>query len=325
MSSPRQIIPVRLASEACKPGPGKNSAILEVESRGPGWSGRPRGGRCRSTSESNVLVTQRRQTSAIAGSEGDPRRRRPLAKSDQDPALGSQEYHTTRTFRSRSPPRTKSPATFRATAPSTAVLAAAMCRAVGIPSRVVDRAGLRRRSNPASASTCGTRSTSTRGGSRSIPTWDQSTVDAAHIKISESSLDGVAPFEAFSPVIRVMGKTGDRPDRVPLSVIPRFEHPLPSLRSAPLNEFTRALLSARLQDRRLPVEGHEPEPAAPSKIIRGGTNMKMHRSVLHASFAVLAVAAWRDFGRCRPGGASSLPKPAPQPKADVPRGPSYRS
>ena len=38
------------------------------------------------------------------------------------------------------------------------------------------------------------------------PTWDQSTVDAVHIKISESSLDGVAPFEAFTPIIRVMGK-----------------------------------------------------------------------------------------------------------------------
>jgi hypothetical protein len=38
------------------------------------------------------------------------------------------------------------------------------------------------------------------------PTWNQSTVDAAHIKISESSLDGVAPFEAFSPILRVMGK-----------------------------------------------------------------------------------------------------------------------
>jgi hypothetical protein len=36
--------------------------------------------------------------------------------------------------------------------------------------------------------------------------WDQSAVDAVHIKLTESSLDGVSPFEAFLPVVRVMGK-----------------------------------------------------------------------------------------------------------------------
>jgi transglutaminase/protease-like cytokinesis protein 3 len=39
------------------------------------------------------------------------------------------------------------------------------------------------------------------------PTWNQSNVDAIHIKISESSLEGVSPFEAFLPVVRLMGKT----------------------------------------------------------------------------------------------------------------------
>jgi hypothetical protein len=36
--------------------------------------------------------------------------------------------------------------------------------------------------------------------------FDQSDVDATHIKLSDSSLDGVAPFEAFLPIVRVMGK-----------------------------------------------------------------------------------------------------------------------
>ena len=36
--------------------------------------------------------------------------------------------------------------------------------------------------------------------------YDQSQVDAAHIKLSDSSLDGVAPFESFLPVTRVIGK-----------------------------------------------------------------------------------------------------------------------
>ena len=38
------------------------------------------------------------------------------------------------------------------------------------------------------------------------PSWDQSTVDAAHIKMSASSLDGVAPFEAFVPILKVVGQ-----------------------------------------------------------------------------------------------------------------------
>ena len=37
-------------------------------------------------------------------------------------------------------------------------------------------------------------------------TYDQTEVDAVHIKLAESSLDGVAPFEAFLPVVRVLGK-----------------------------------------------------------------------------------------------------------------------
>jgi transglutaminase-like putative cysteine protease len=36
--------------------------------------------------------------------------------------------------------------------------------------------------------------------------WDQSLVDATHIKLGDTSLDGVAPFEAFLPIARVQGK-----------------------------------------------------------------------------------------------------------------------
>jgi hypothetical protein len=38
------------------------------------------------------------------------------------------------------------------------------------------------------------------------PSFDQSTVDAVHIKLSDSSLEGVSPFEMFFPVLRVAGK-----------------------------------------------------------------------------------------------------------------------
>jgi hypothetical protein len=37
-------------------------------------------------------------------------------------------------------------------------------------------------------------------------TFDQDEVDAVHIKLSDASLDGVSPFEAFLPIVRVLGK-----------------------------------------------------------------------------------------------------------------------
>jgi transglutaminase-like putative cysteine protease len=85
------------------------------------------------------------------------------------------------------------------------VLTAAMCRAVGVPSRVVvgliyvdelegfgyhmwDEVFVNNRWVAID------------------PSFDQTTVDAVHIKLSDTSLDGVAPFEAFLPVVAVVGR-----------------------------------------------------------------------------------------------------------------------
>lgn len=85
------------------------------------------------------------------------------------------------------------------------VLVAAMCRAEGVPARVVvgliyvehlggfgfhlwNEVYVNRRWVAVDAA------------------WDQSTVDAVHIKLADASLDGVSPFEAFLPVARVFGK-----------------------------------------------------------------------------------------------------------------------
>jgi hypothetical protein len=85
------------------------------------------------------------------------------------------------------------------------VLAAAMCRASGVPAKVAvglvyvnDLGGfgfhlwnevyVNRRWVAIDA------------------TFDQDTVDAVHIKLSDTSLDGVSPFEAFLPIVRVLGK-----------------------------------------------------------------------------------------------------------------------
>jgi len=89
------------------------------------------------------------------------------------------------------------------------LLAAAMCRAVGIPSRVA--VGLVYVNDPKQ---------DLKGfgyhmwievyvNQRWIaldPTWDQSDVDPTHIKLTESSLQGVSPFEMFLPILKVAGK-----------------------------------------------------------------------------------------------------------------------
>ncbi|MGO9464736.1 MAG: transglutaminase-like domain-containing protein [Isosphaeraceae bacterium] len=89
------------------------------------------------------------------------------------------------------------------------VLAAAMCRAVGIPSRVA--VGLVYVDEPRQE---------LKGFGYHMwievyvnqrwvaldPTFDQSDVDAVHLKLSESSLQGVSPFEMFLPILRVAGK-----------------------------------------------------------------------------------------------------------------------
>lgn len=89
------------------------------------------------------------------------------------------------------------------------VLAAAMLRAVGVPSRVVTGLVYFRDAR-----------IKTKGfgfhmwdevyvNQRWVaidPSFDQTTVDAVHIKLSESSLKGVAPFETFVPILSVIGK-----------------------------------------------------------------------------------------------------------------------
>lgn len=88
------------------------------------------------------------------------------------------------------------------------VLVAAMCRAQGIPARVV--VGLVYNESLGGGP----------AGGFGVHLWNeafvndrwvaldaafnQSAVDATHIKIADTSLDGVAPFEAFLPVLRVI-------------------------------------------------------------------------------------------------------------------------
>jgi hypothetical protein len=85
------------------------------------------------------------------------------------------------------------------------VLAAAMCRAEGVPARVaigllyvdhLDGFGFHMWDEVYINQRWVALDTS----------WEGTAVDAVHIKLLDTSLDGVSPFEAFLPVIRVMGK-----------------------------------------------------------------------------------------------------------------------
>jgi transglutaminase-like putative cysteine protease len=86
-----------------------------------------------------------------------------------------------------------------------AVLAAAMCRAQGIPARVV--VGLIYVDQHSGFGFHMWNEVYVNERWVAVdPSYDEAPVDAVHIKLSDSSLDGVAPFEVLMPVIRVMGK-----------------------------------------------------------------------------------------------------------------------
>ena len=98
------------------------------------------------------------------------------------------------------------------------VLAAAMCRAVGIPSRVVIGLVYVKKETGFGFHMWVEVYVNQRWVAID-PTWKQSTVDAAHIKISESSLDGVAPIRGVLADPAGDGQAGNRPDRVPVSLV----------------------------------------------------------------------------------------------------------
>jgi Transglutaminase-like superfamily len=84
------------------------------------------------------------------------------------------------------------------------VLAAAMCRAAGVPSRVVIGLVYVERLDGFGYHMWDEVFVNHRWVAID-PTWNQTSVDAVHIKLTETSLDGVAPFEAFLPMVGVVG------------------------------------------------------------------------------------------------------------------------
>lgn len=93
------------------------------------------------------------------------------------------------------------------------VLTAAMCRSVGIPARVV--VGLiYSEPNQAFGFHLWDEVYVNRRWVAIDAAFDQSQVDAVHLKLADSSLDGVAPFEMFLAVSRLFGKLTIEPVEV---------------------------------------------------------------------------------------------------------------
>lgn len=90
------------------------------------------------------------------------------------------------------------------------VLAAAMSRAQGIPARVV--VGLVYADHLGGFGFHMWHEVYVNGRWVALDaSFDQSSVDATHIKLADTSLDGISPYEAFLPVLRVFGKTTIEP------------------------------------------------------------------------------------------------------------------
>jgi transglutaminase-like putative cysteine protease len=93
------------------------------------------------------------------------------------------------------------------------VLTAAMCRAVDIPARVAVGLIYADRLNGFGFHMWNEVYVNHRWVAIDA-SFDQSSVDAVHIKLADTSLDGVAPYEAFLPIVRVMGKLSLDPQEI---------------------------------------------------------------------------------------------------------------
>ena len=194
-SEPAQVFPNDAAPvDPAGVEPNTNSAILEVKSAGPIDGEAVPGEVDPEYLQPNALVDQRRRPGPRPGARGSTRGVvDPWEKATAINQWVAPEHHATRTSRSPSPRPSEVARNLTGDCTEHSVLAAAMCRAVGVPSRVVvglvyvddldgfgfhmwDEVFVNHRWVAID------------------PTFDQTTVDAVHIKLSDTSLEGVSPF-----------------------------------------------------------------------------------------------------------------------------------
>ena len=204
---PAQIFP-NDGRQAGQPGPDKNTMILNVFAIGPndGASGPPK-------VDDQFLRSNPMVTSDDAEVKRLARRAIGNTSSHWDMAVRIEHWVFAnikdKNFRVAFAPANEVAENLSGDCTEHAVLAAAMSRAVGIPSRVA--IGLIFVDNPRQR---------IKGfgfhawhevyvNQRWVAldsTFDQSSVDATHIKLADTSMQGVSPFEAFLPVARVLNK-----------------------------------------------------------------------------------------------------------------------
>ena len=204
---PAAVFPVD-ARQTIQPGSDKNSLILDVGAMGP-TDGMP--------GPATVDGQYLRSNSMVTSDDDEVKTlaRRAIARSRNpwDQAVKIEhwvfEHIRDKNFAVAFAPANEVARNLSGDCSEHAVLAAAMCRAVGIPSRVAF--GLLYVDNEKQK---------VKGFGYHVwhevyvnqrwvaldSSWDQSRVDATHVKLGDTSLDGVAPFEAFLPMARVIGK-----------------------------------------------------------------------------------------------------------------------
>ena len=204
---PASVVPVD-ARQTIQPGSDKNSLILDVSAMGP-TDGTP--------GPASVDAQYLRSNGMVTSDDDEVRMlaRRAIRGSQNpwDQAVKIEhwvfEHIRDKNFAVAFAPANEVARNLSGDCSEHAVLAAAMCRAVGIPSRVVF--GLLYVDNEKQK---------VKGFGYHVwhevyvnqrwvaldSSWDQSRVDATHVKLGDTSLEGVAPFEAFLPMARVVGK-----------------------------------------------------------------------------------------------------------------------
>lgn len=200
---PATILPVD-RRQSLRPGNAKNEAILEVKTAGLGDGTAGPEGVDPQFLRPNALVTsddatvRKHAAKAVAGSTD------PWDKAVKITHWVSQNLKD-KNFETAFASASEVAQTLAGDCTEHGVLVAAMCRAANVPARVVvglvysgDHGGfgyhmwnevyVNRRWVAVDAA------------------FDQTEVDAAHVKLADTSLDGVSPYEAFLPLVRVMGK-----------------------------------------------------------------------------------------------------------------------
>ena len=181
-----------------------SSAILEVRSMGPS-DGQPGPDQVEQEYlEPNALVTSDDSRVRSPGQAGNEGNRRPWPRA----VLINQWVYKNvdrKNFKVAFATASEVARNFNGDCTEHAVLAAALSRAAGIPSRVAIGLVYVEKNDSFGYHMWNEVYVNNRWVALD-PSWNQSTVDATHIKLTDSSLKGVSPFNAFLPLLQVMGK-----------------------------------------------------------------------------------------------------------------------